>query len=111
MILPTWTEAHEKDNKREKLNPLEKFIHDHEPAGIEDTKLFRGQLESVLKFLSFNPWIEYDFYKMESRPKNPGKYFVCRKDGKVHWEQWNGSGWAYNGNVITHWKEIFPPKL
>lgn len=45
----------------------------------------------------------------ENRPKEYGKYFVCRKDGKVHWETWNGSGWAYNEKVITHWREVKSP--
>lgn len=55
-------------------------------------------------------WVKYDFNKLVTRPPEPGKYFVRRKDGKVHWETWNGSGWAYNGNVITHWCEIYFPE-
>lgn len=58
---------------------------------------------------NFSGWVAYDFHKLETRPKAYGKYFVCRKDGKVHWETWNGSGWAYNENAITHWKEVEPP--
>lgn len=54
-------------------------------------------------------WVAYDWNKPETRPKEYGKYFVHRKDGKVHWETWNGSGWAYNGNVITDWQEVKPP--
>lgn len=54
-------------------------------------------------------WIEFDASKPETRPTKYGKYFVHRKDGKVHWETWNGSGWAYNGNVITHYQKINPP--
>lgn len=56
-------------------------------------------------------WIAYDWNNIESRPKETGKYFIHRKDGKVHWETWNGSGWAYNGNVITHYKQVNPPNL
>lgn len=54
-------------------------------------------------------WIAYDFDKPETRPKEYGKYFIHRKDGKVHWETWNNSGWAYNEKVITHWKEVTLP--
>ncbi len=50
-------------------------------------------------------WISYP----ENRPEIYGKYFINRKDGKVHWETWNGSGWAYNEKVITHWMEIPKP--
>jgi hypothetical protein len=54
-------------------------------------------------------WIPYDFLVLESRPKTYGKYFICRKDGKVHWETWNGNGWAYNETVIKYWKDIKAP--
>lgn len=56
-------------------------------------------------------WVKYDWQKPETRPVKYGTYFVHRKDGKTHWETWNGSGWAYNNNVITHWKQVKPPKL
>jgi hypothetical protein len=56
-----------------------------------------------------NGWVAYDFKKPETRPKKYDRYFVHRKDGKVHWEIWNGSAWAYNENSITHWKEIDLP--
>jgi len=55
-------------------------------------------------------WIAFDFIKLETRPTEYGKYLICRKDGKIHWETWNGSGWAYNGNVIKYWAKIEPPK-
>lgn len=58
-----------------------------------------------------NGWVAYDWNKIETRPNKYGKYFIHRKDGKVHWETWNGSGWAYNEKVITHWKEIKPPYI
>ena len=54
-------------------------------------------------------WVSYDWNKPENRPTKYVKYFVHRKDGKTHWETWNGSGWAYNGNVITFWMEVLPP--
>ncbi len=60
--------------------------------------------KSIGNKLQKDEWIS-----VEENPKEYGKYFVHRKDGKVHWETWNGSGWAYNGNVITHWKETTPP--
>ncbi|HMT01790.1 MAG TPA: hypothetical protein PKD00_00530 [Burkholderiales bacterium] len=37
-----------------------------------------------------------------------GKYLVVRKDGKVHFETYNGTGWAYNHKVITH---FYLPKI
>lgn len=55
-------------------------------------------------------WIEYNWENKETHPPKYGKYFICRKDGKVHWETWNTSGWAYNNNVITHWREVTKPE-
>jgi hypothetical protein len=53
-------------------------------------------------------WIEY-IRNHDSNPRSYGKYLVHRKDGKIHWETWNGIGFAYNDNVITHWHYISPP--
>ena len=54
-------------------------------------------------------WVAFDFMKIETRPTAYGKYLICRKDGKIHWETWNGSGWAYNHNEIRFWSVIVPP--
>lgn len=54
-------------------------------------------------------WIKFDFNILASRPTTCGKYFVCRKDGKIHMETWNGSGWAYNHNEIRYYAEIINP--
>lgn len=51
-------------------------------------------------------WIEYNLYN--SRPPKPDKYLVQRKDGKIHFETWNGSGWAYNENSIKYFQPILP---
>lgn len=56
-------------------------------------------------------WVAFDWDKIETRPTEYGKYFICRKDGKIHWETWNGSGWAYNHNEIKFWARITPPCL
>lgn len=55
-------------------------------------------------------WIAFDHDKPESRPKEYGKYLICRKDGKIHWETWNGTGWAYNHNEIRYYALIIPPQ-
>lgn len=54
-------------------------------------------------------WVAFDWMKIETRPTKYGKYLICRKDGKIHWETWNGSGWAYNHNEIRFWAVIVPP--
>ena len=56
-----------------------------------------------------NRWVAFDWLKIETRPTEYGKYLICRKDGKIHWETWNGSGWAYNHNEIRFWAVIVPP--
>ncbi len=63
----------------------------------------------LLKNQKTHNWIKYSWGNPISHPPAYGNYFVHRKDGKVHWEIWNGSGWAYNENVITHWAKITKP--
>lgn len=84
---------------------IEQIITDH-----FDRKLsLEEAVTKILQLCNVRNWVAYDWHKPETRTKAYGKYFVHRKDGKIHWETWNGSGWAYNGNVITHWQEIEPP--
>lgn len=44
--------------------------------------------------------ILYPLKYPENKPVFARKYLVVRKDGKTHFEMWNGTGWAYNGNCI-----------
>ena len=73
-----------------------------------DEALKEGQ---KLPIHSVKNWVAFDFMKLETRPPKYGKYLITRKDGKIHWETWNGSGWAYNHNEIRYWAEIKPPCL
>lgn len=60
--------------------------------------------------MSDNPWIKYSWMDIESRPKEYGRYEVYRAGAKKqHYETWNGQGWAYNNNDITHYRKIIPP--
>jgi hypothetical protein len=59
---------------------------------------------------STHSWVKYSWENPISHPPVYGKYFVQRKDGKIHWETWNGAGWAYNESVIDYWANIIPPK-
>lgn len=63
----------------------------------------------VLENQSTHSWIKYNWDNPISHPPKYDKYFVQRKDGKVHWETWNGAGWAYNENSIEWWANINPP--
>jgi len=57
-------------------------------------------------------WVVYsrDYKDVDNRPKEYGRYEVYRKGcDKQHYETWNNTGWAYNNNDITHWREIKPP--
>lgn len=48
-------------------------------------------------------WISVKIYK----PTEYGKYLIHRAGcKKTHFETWNGTGWAYNHNDITHWQPI-----
>ncbi len=46
-------------------------------------------------------WTKYNGEKLST-----GKKLVQRKDGKIHFEMYNGSGFAYNQKVIVAYSEI-----
>lgn len=97
----TETDKHSSDMKNERIEILQK---------VADGELTPEQADEQLLGLSIvSNWVAYDWNNIDSRPPKYGKYFVHRKDGKVHWETWNGIGWAYNEKVITHWQEVKPP--
>ena len=74
-----------------------------------DYKAMNEELNPPLRQTAVSCWVAFDWMKIETRPTEYGKYLICRKDGKIHWETWNGSGWAYNHNVIKYWAVIIPP--
>jgi len=46
-------------------------------------------------------WTEYTNQNLPT-----GKYLVERKDGKIHFERYNGTGFAYNDKVIVSFSTI-----
>ena len=49
-------------------------------------------------------WIEYSYENRESHPKQAGRYLIYRaKCNKMHFEQWNGSGWSSSNRDCTHY--------
>lgn len=80
-----------------------------ELSGAEtDIKYYLEQY-TALRQTAIARWVAFDWNKIETRPTEYGKYLICRKDGKIHWETWNGSGFAYNNNEIRFWAVIMPP--
>ena len=48
----------------------------------------------------------------EELPNEYGRYETYRKvANKQTYEVWNGTGWAYNHNEITHWRKVKPPHI
>ncbi len=52
--------------------------------------------------------VELTPYRFLEQKLEYGRYLVIRKDGKTHFETYNGTGWAYNHNVI---KFYYLPKI
>jgi hypothetical protein len=94
-----------------KLFNITKDDPSHDNKDLFDTRwleiTYQGSID-VDDLLS-RGWVKYDWNQKETRPKKYGKYFVMRKDGKIHWETWNGNGFAYNNNSIIYWREIKKP--
>jgi hypothetical protein len=51
-------------------------------------------------------WVMYLRKLQITFPKKYGRYLVKRRDGKIHFEVWNGTQWAYNNDDIVEWKQI-----
>jgi hypothetical protein len=46
-----------------------------------------------------------------AKPDVSDRYEVFRSScGKMHYCQWNGSGWAYDHKEITHWRPRIAPE-
>jgi hypothetical protein len=55
-------------------------------------------------------WTIYSWEMPESHPPKPGRYLIHRKEcDKMHFEQWNGSGWSSSNNDCTHWSKPLKP--
>ena len=76
---------------------------------IRDDITKQEAIDKLLVLYSVINWVAFNWMKIETRPTKYGNYLITRKDGKIHWETWNGSGWAYNHNEIRYWAEIKPP--
>ena len=78
----------------------------NEPQKLQVCDLLQSAMMDVLNLGISAKWMDYNFFSSSQRPLRPGKYLVKRKDDKVHWEQWNGSGWAYNESTIVCFLQI-----
>ena len=59
------------------------------------------------KYPQTKPAITQDVVNGKRRDR---RFLVWRRGcEKLHFETWNGTGWAYNNNDITHWALITPP--
>ena len=49
-------------------------------------------------------WTEYNFNDEKTRPPKAGRYLIYRsRCDKMHFEQWNGSGWSSTNNEPLFW--------
>lgn len=78
-----------------------------EIAGVQD---FRPLVPSGTGPIGW--WRRYDKDDWDAKRKMEVKeYFVHRKGDKMHWEMFNGTGFAYNEKTITHFADILPPVI
>jgi hypothetical protein len=91
-------------------NQVAKIVYDLVAGQGLEIEFEVGMIHELMDdYSNASSWVPFDFMDIDSRPPIAKKYLICRKDGKIHWEQWNGSGWAYNHNEIRYWAEIRPP--
>ena len=69
-----------------------------------------GREELFTKIGIVGSWVIYDWDIPNTRPPEYGRYLIVLKDGKMHFEIWNGSGWAYSANkAVVYWAKILTP--
>lgn len=96
---------------------LREYVHFKDVNSTKTVKLLPLTIIDAMEqyceqlFIYTYRWIVFDFSNIETHPPEYGKYLICRKDGKIHWETWNNSGWAYNHNEIIYYAKIFNPVL
>jgi hypothetical protein len=88
------------------------------PDNTNPSKQYLFSADELAEFVKFCVnlngvihWIKFDRQERKTYPPCYDRYLICRKDGKVHWEIWNNSGWAYNGNVIVYYAKIVQPVI
>lgn len=102
-------------NSTELLNEIKNQLELLKYKGYDKNSFKSGYLLGYAKCLkllqqtAISHWMPFDFNSIETRPAECGKYLICRKDGKIHWETWNGSGWAYNHKEVRYWAVICSP--
>lgn len=77
------------------FNKLTEFINHESNDNIVAERTFKSIINKI--------WKKYP----QERPIGYGKYWVYRLGcDKTRQETWNGTGWAYNNNDITHWAKL-----
>ena len=80
-------------NTKKKKKKMDNYMENTTPEQIVN------ELENLgVKFLI----TQFNIQEYTGQKIPYGKYIVVRKDGKIHFEIYNGTGWAYNNNSITH---------
>ena len=97
------------------INSIDTKLYSRIRASKGDAECRRALKEHLQKQFTLTSvinWVAYDWNNLSTRPLKAGRYLIYRsKCNKIHFEQWNGSGWSSSNNDCTHWTEIKPPYL
>lgn len=109
--LPEWDALHDKAVKGISLDPLEEFIHDNEPAGLDD-EYWRANFQRALYFFcsfsSTSTYMTWEFFRKWC--KSHGNYdgpencnfktsdTECKKDNCPAWDEWRNK--IKNGDTV-----------
>lgn len=84
MKLPTWLEAN-RNVANKTANPIDVFVDNNEPAGLESEEKFREELEAMLEYVRLLTQVAADGASLCSckhsrfAVSNPAKCIVCGK--------------------------------
>ncbi len=97
--LPLWSDIESKITKGEKINPIELFIYDNEPAENAMAKSFRMQLSDVIEYSNS---IVVNDYKKEWRNLRIAKREVFRLRMLLEKQHNPGMGEVVEDSVQEH---------
>lgn len=94
------------EQQNTELKATKDSLHDY-CDNLENTI---AELKAEAERFKDEQWVTYNWDNIESRPPTSGRYLIYRaKCDKMHFEQWNGSGWSSSNNDCTHWRQPLQP--
>lgn len=90
----------EAEKKALELYPIKDVGADYP---VDANEVLRKAFLKGVELFGMN-WTEYSWENKDSHPPYLGRYLIYRRGcDEMHFERWNGNGWASSNIDCTHW--------